>query len=131
MAWNKVNCTILWYSFLNQGCSESNLHDKHEVVNCGQHSNFIHCRRGNLKFLENISLKMNSLLKVFGFLFDGQYMIEETFISCTKTVISFAANDWPRSRQTTNSNSPHTTSCSVSSCNKIQGTFMCRWKLMI
>lgn len=64
-----------------------------KLLTCGQHSNFIHCRRGNLKFLENISLKMNSLLKVYGFLFDGQYMIQESFISCIKSVISFAAND--------------------------------------
>lgn len=55
--------------------------------------NFIHCRRGNLKFLENISLKMNSLLKVCGFLFDGQYVYKSHLYLAFKTVISFAAND--------------------------------------
>lgn len=123
--------TILQYSFLNQECCESNFHDKYWVVNCGQHSNFIYCRRGNLKVIEIISIKMNSLLKVCGFLFDGHYMLQESFISCIKTVILFTDNDWPCSRQTTNSNSPHTASCSLSSCNKIQGTFVCRQKLMI
>ena len=36
---------------------------------------------------------MKSLLKVYGFLFDGQYIIQESLRSFMKTVILFAAND--------------------------------------